>query len=268
MTKIGFRIGKVTSRKRGKAPEPSICGRLEQLAGHLRQPRVDGDRDERNRAPDDQRRDHAEADDRVREPVVLDEVAEVELREHVVEDAVLVVRHPEPELRRDHDRHRPGEHERGRDRASASPGRAPCSRSAISVPSTSVRTTLTAVKSTERRTTRQNSPSPRIAVKLSSPTDAALVGDQLRQAVVLEREPDEEVERVAEDRDDHDHRRRDQRVRHRPPGERAPRSRRRCRRSGPKAAPAASAAAGAGTGSLDTRPASSVAIRCRCSGSR
>ena len=64
ITKIGFRIGKVTSRKRANAPEPSICGRLEQVARHLRQPGVDGDRDERDRAPDDQRRDHAEADDR------------------------------------------------------------------------------------------------------------------------------------------------------------------------------------------------------------
>ena len=78
ITKIGFRIGKMMSRNRANAPEPSISRRLEQLARHLRQPGVDRDRDERHRAPHDQRRDHAEADERVREPVVLDEVAEAE----------------------------------------------------------------------------------------------------------------------------------------------------------------------------------------------
>ena len=79
------------------------------------------------------------------------------------------------------------------------------SRNAISVPSTSVRPTFTAVKSTERRTTRQNSPSREDRGEVLEADPLALVGDQLEEAVVLEREPDEEVDRVAEDRDDHDH---------------------------------------------------------------
>ena len=48
---------------------------------------------------------------RRRVPVVLEEVADAELGEHVVEDTVLEVRHPEPDLDGDHDGHRPDEHE-------------------------------------------------------------------------------------------------------------------------------------------------------------
>jgi hypothetical protein len=90
------------SRKRAKPP-------LEQLAGDLGEAGPERDRHERHGAPDDQGRDHAEPFDRVREPVVLDVVAEAELREDVVDDAVLVVGHPEPELRGDHHWDRPGE---------------------------------------------------------------------------------------------------------------------------------------------------------------
>ena len=54
------------------------------------------------------------------------------------------------------------------------------------------------------------------------PDPLALVGDQLEEPVVLEREPAEEVDRVAEDRDDHDHGGQDQRIRDRGLGELRP----------------------------------------------
>ena len=49
--------------------------------------------------------------------------------------------------------------------------------------------------------------------EVREPDADALVPDQLEQAVLLEREPDEEVERVPEDQPDRDDDRRDQRVR-------------------------------------------------------
>src|SRR5690348_8019990 len=76
---------------------------LEQLVRHLGEAGVDRDRHERDRAPHDERGRHAERRRRRRVPVVLAEVAEVQARQHVVDDAVLEVRHPVPELYRDHD---------------------------------------------------------------------------------------------------------------------------------------------------------------------
>ena len=77
--RIGFRIGKVTSRKTRQRPGAVDLGGLDELARHLREPRVDGDRDERKRAPDDQQRHHRELREGRRVPVVLEVVAEVEL---------------------------------------------------------------------------------------------------------------------------------------------------------------------------------------------
>ena len=93
-------------------PRPVDLGGLDQLARHLRKARVDRDDDEGQRAPDDQERDHRQLRERRRVPVVLEEVADVELRQHVVHDAVVEVRHPVEDLHRDDDGHRPGQHER------------------------------------------------------------------------------------------------------------------------------------------------------------
>ena len=188
--------------------------RLEQLARHLRQPRVDRDRDEGDRAPDDQRRDHGEALERAREPVVLDEVAEAELRQRVVQDAVLVLGHPEPYLSGDDDRHRPCQHERRRDerahhaaelREQERNERAEAHREAD-------------VDGGEDHRPENHVPELAVAEdrRVVVKTDPlALVRDQLEEAVVLERQPDQVVERVSE-HGRHDHSgRRDQRVRRR-----------------------------------------------------
>ena len=115
ITKIGFRIGKMMSRNRANRAGAVDLGGLEQFARDLGQPGEDGDRDERDRTPDDQRGDHAEADERCsRTSRSWMKLPNAELRQRVVDDAVLVVRHPEPDLAGDDDRHRPGEHERRR----------------------------------------------------------------------------------------------------------------------------------------------------------
>ena len=115
------------------------------------------------------------------------------------------------------------------------------SSSAISMPSTIVSATFAAVKTTVRservpEDCRRAGPSG----SCRSPMPTALVADQLEQPVLLEREPDEPVERVAEDR---------RRSRSRPPAgsartaprlARAAPARRRRRRDGPKSVPAAS----------------------------
>ena len=111
MRRIGFRIGRVTSRKTRSGPAPSISAASTSSRDTCESAGVDRDRDERQRAPDDQQRHHRELRERRRVPVVLQVVAEVELRERVVEDAVLEVRHPVPDLDGDDDGHRPDEHE-------------------------------------------------------------------------------------------------------------------------------------------------------------
>src|SRR4026207_408959 len=55
--------------------------RRDELVRDLRQPRVDRDHDERDRAPDDQRGRHRELRERRREPVVLEVVDDVQSRE-------------------------------------------------------------------------------------------------------------------------------------------------------------------------------------------
>ena len=79
MTKIGFSRGSVTSRKTFHDRAPSIWAASISSLRHLRQAREDGDRDERNRTPDDQRRDDGEAAPRIHEPVMVEEIARVEL---------------------------------------------------------------------------------------------------------------------------------------------------------------------------------------------
>ena len=91
---------------------PVDLRRLDELTRHLRERGVDGDRDERKPGPNDQSRHHGVLRERRRVPVVLEEVADMQFGEHVVEDAVLEVGHPAPDLDRDHLRHRPHEDER------------------------------------------------------------------------------------------------------------------------------------------------------------
>ena len=72
-----------------------------------------------------------------------------EMGQDVVDDAVLEVRHPVPDLHRDDDRHRPDEDEPGAEQhAHAVLTRT--SSSAISMPSTIVKQTFAAVKTTVR----------------------------------------------------------------------------------------------------------------------
>ena len=56
MTKIGFSSGKVTSRKMLPASGAVDLRRLDELAAAPASARVDRDRDERDRAPDDDAR--------------------------------------------------------------------------------------------------------------------------------------------------------------------------------------------------------------------
>ena len=113
---MGRRIGNVTSRKTRREFGAVDRGGLDELVGHLREARVERDRDEGKGPPDDQKRHHGELRKGRRVPVVLEVVAEVQFGEHVVEDAVLEVRHPEPDLDRDDDGHRPDEHETRREK--------------------------------------------------------------------------------------------------------------------------------------------------------
>ena len=145
--------------------------------------------------------------ERRRVPVVAGEVAELELREDVVEDAVLEVRHPVPDLHRDDDRHRPDEHERRREEDPHEAAETRTSSSASSVPSTIVRPTF---DDREDGRPQQRVPEDRVVQDRAVVGEAdrlALVLDQLEQPVLLEREPDEAVDRVAEHRADrHEHR--------------------------------------------------------------
>ena len=150
ISSTGLMTGTVTSLKMRHGARAVDLRRLDELVRHLRERGVDRDRDERQPAPDDQRRHHAELRERRRVPVVLEVVADVELGEDVVDDAVLEVRHPVPDLHRDDRRHRPDEHEPG---GEEDPHQVETrtSSSAISVPSTIVRPTFATVKTTVRR---------------------------------------------------------------------------------------------------------------------
>ena len=111
MRKIGFRIGIGDVAEHPERARAVDLRGLDELARHLGEPRVDRDRHERDRAPDDEQRHHRELRERRRVPVVLRVVADVELGEDVIEDPVLEVRHPEPDLDGDDRGHRPGEDE-------------------------------------------------------------------------------------------------------------------------------------------------------------
>ena len=110
MSRIGLMIGSVmsTNTRQGRAPSTSAASRGHRGPGPA--PRR-GDRDEGQCAPDDQQADHAELRERRRVPVVLEVVADMQLRQDVVDDTVLEVRHPVPDLNGDDDRHRPDEDE-------------------------------------------------------------------------------------------------------------------------------------------------------------
>ena len=97
------------------------------------------------------------------------------------------------------------------------------SSSAISVPSTIVRPTFAAVKTTVRSSVCQKTRSCSTSVKFVQADGVALVRDQLGEPVLLEREPDEAVERVPEDRREDDDHREDQEVRDAIRGRRASR---------------------------------------------
>ena len=112
ITKIGFRSGNVMSRKIRTAAGAVDRRRLDQLLRHLRQAGVDRDRDERDRAPDDDRGDHREARPRVRRTSRGGRSRRSASCVSVqFDDAELVVDHPAPDVHRDDDRHRPDEDE-------------------------------------------------------------------------------------------------------------------------------------------------------------
>ena len=65
ISRTGMRIGSVTSRKTCHGAGAVDLRRLDELAGNLGQRRVQRDRDERKRAPDDQECDEARAEENV-----------------------------------------------------------------------------------------------------------------------------------------------------------------------------------------------------------
>ena len=90
-------------RERDVAEDPQRAGavdlgRLDELAWDLGEAGVDRHRHEGDGAPDDHGRDHRKLRERRAVPVVLEVVADADLGENVVEDAVLEVRHPVPDL--------------------------------------------------------------------------------------------------------------------------------------------------------------------------
>ena len=199
-------------------------GGLDELARHLREPGVQRDDDERQRPPDDQKRHHRELRERRRVPVVQNEVAEPKTRQDVVQDAVLEVRHPVPDLDGDDCRHRPDEHEpggqqdahRGRetdeqkgDREAEHHRQADVRRGEDDRPDEGVPEDLVS----EHRAV------------VVEPDPLSLALDQLGKAVALEREDDEPVQRVPEDRADRHEHRQDEEVRHRRAADAAQRQR-------------------------------------------
>ena len=214
MRKIGFRIGKVTSRKTRSGLGAVDLRGLDELARHLGEPCVDRDRHERDRAPDDEQRHHGELRERRRVPVVLRVVTDVELREDVVEDAVLEVRHPEPDLHGDDGGHRPDEDEARREEH-ADPRRDPDEQERDERPDADRQSD---VRRGEDHRPEKRAPEDLVVedgrVVVEADPDA-LALDQLGKPVLLERERGELVQRVAEDRGDHDDHREDQQVRNR-----------------------------------------------------
>ena len=143
---------------------------------------------------------------------MLLEAAEMELRQHVVDDAVLEVRHPVPDLHGDDDRHRPDEDE---PRAEQQPHRlADADEEQRDQQPEHHR--QPDVRGGEDDRADERVPEDLVVQDrpvVGEPDADALVADQLEQAVPLQREPDEVVERVPEDQRDRDDDRRDQRVR-------------------------------------------------------
>ena len=199
MTKIGFRIG-----KRDVAEDPERVRavdrrRLDELLRHLREARVDRDRDERDRAPDDDRPDHGKALERVDEPVVVVEVLEPEVGERPVGDAELVVDHPVPDVHRDDRRHRPDEDEPGRDEEAHEAAEL-CEQQRDQRPEHHRQPDR---DPGEHDGAQEHRPELAVVEDLRVVVEAdplALVRDQLEEAVLLERERDELVERVPEHR--------------------------------------------------------------------
>ena len=207
ISSTGISTGSVTSLKTRHARAPSICAASTKLVRNLRERRVDGDRDEGERPPDDQRRHHRVLRERRLVPVVLEVVADVQLGEDVVEDAVLAVRHPAPDLDGDDRRHRPDEDEPGGEQE-PHPGRDADEkqRNQRPEPRSSGRRS-TAVKTTVRNSVCQKTGSWRTLRKLSQP-DVRRRGAAIsaNRSYFCEREPDEVVDRVAEDRREHGNR--------------------------------------------------------------
>ena len=214
MTKIGFRIGSVMSRKVAERAGAVDRGRLDELARDLGQAGVDRDRHERDRAPDDDRGDHGEALPRVREPVVVVVALEADAGQRPVEDAELVVDHPAPDVDRDDRRHRPREHERRRDQQ-AHERAEPREQERDQRPEHHRQGDG---HRGERHRPEQHRPELAVAEDRLVVVEAdplALVLDQLDEPVLLEREREQAVHRVAEHGHDHDERRQHEEVRRR-----------------------------------------------------
>ena len=114
ITKIGFRIGTVMSRKIRTGPAPSSAAASTSSFGTWVSPAktviaTNGIAPQTTIAPM-----IAKPVSRILEPVVVDVVADAELGEQVVHDPELEVEHPDPDVHGDDDRHRPDEHEPGR----------------------------------------------------------------------------------------------------------------------------------------------------------
>ena len=203
MTKIGFRIGSVMSRKTRNASGAVDRRRLDHLPRDLGQAGEDRDRDEGDRAPDDDRGDDRPALDRVDEPVVVGVGLEAQLRQRPVEDAELEVDHPAPDGHRDDGRHRPHEHEPGRDQQAHERPQA-LEQERDQRPEEHRQPDG---DGGERNRPPEHGPEPAVAEDLPvvvEPDPLALVGDQLGKPVLLERERDEPVERISEHPADHD----------------------------------------------------------------
>ena len=185
--------------------------RVDYVARHLEKPGEDRDGDERDGPPDHNQDDHPEALDRIVEPVVVDEVAEMQLREEVIDDAELVVEHPLPDV--DGDDHRCGPHEdEGAHQQDAhrvahlQKEHRDQRAKAHSQGDAGEREGQRADDDLVEEGVGQD----RLVVAQADPF--ALVCDQLAEAVVLQRQPDQHAEGEGEDARDHRDARRDQRV--------------------------------------------------------
>ena len=114
MSRIGLRIGNVTSRNTRHGRAPSISAASTSSSGTCASAAYDVIATNGIAPHTITAVTMLELRERRRVPVVVVEVAELELRQDVVEDAVLVVRDPVPDLHGDDDGHRPDEHERRR----------------------------------------------------------------------------------------------------------------------------------------------------------